>query len=497
MLKSLYSKLAFSLALVLLLVGLFYAVVSQSLTERSYLSGNQQLNRELAADLAREMQLVKNGLVDLDAMSTAFHTVMLVNPSVEVYFLDPFGNIVDYSADSKHIKREQVSLEPIKRFIAGESMYPLMGDDPRNLEQQKSFSVAAVPDETDPQGYLYVVLQSSAFDQLQMQEQSRTLQTLGYWTLGGSLLIGLLLGLLVFYKLTRRIRRLSSAMDDFRDNGFSDPPDTLLEPVSRTDGDEVSQLIASFDAMAAHINQQYSVLEKQDQMRREMIANVSHDLRTPLAAIHGYIERLRARFHHLPEEERRQYLDISLRHSVRLKRLIDDLFELSKLEAHDIEPNLEPFLLTELVQDVLQKFRLRADKKEVKLRFEYAEQLPQVNADLALMDRALSNLVDNAIRHTDKGGYITLVVDKAGEKVSVQVQDNGRGIADQHIKSIFQRFYRADKQHRGSDKHAGLGLAITRRIVELHGEAINVRSKLDHGTTFEFFMPVWKNTAPV
>ncbi len=160
-------------------------------------------------------------------------------------------------------------------------------------------------------------------------------------------------------------------------------------------------------------------------------------------------------------------------------------------------PCLEPFSLTELVQDVLQKFRLRANAQGIRLQFTYSKQLPQVYGDIALLDRALSNLVDNAIEHTDVGGYITLIVETEGDKVSVKVKDDGKGIAEQHLQAVFQRFNRADNEYRGSDKHAGLGLAITRRILELHGQVIEVHSKLNHGTTFQFFMPVWYNTVQV
>lgn len=492
---SLYSKLALALISLLILVGLFYLLASQSLLEQSYQSSNQQLNRELAINLAQEMKLVKEGQVDLDALNDAFHILMLVNPSIEIYYLNQDGYIVEFFADPEKLKRSHVDLEPIHKFLANDSMYPLVGDDPRNQNQTKSFSVAALPNAENLQGYLYVVLQGTNFDYFQSREQSQVIQKLRTWSLLGSLVIGLLLGLALFYWLTKRIRRLNRAIDLFRENGYSTANNNLKNlRISDQGKDEISQLSRSFDSMSKHINEQYLALQTQDALRRDMVANISHDLRTPLAAVHGYTERLRDKFDELSIEERKKFLDISLYHSNRLNHLINDLFELSKLDASEVKPNLEPFSLGELVQDVLQKFRLNAENRKIELSLKHHNHLPLVNGDIALLDRAISNLVDNAISHTAEGGKISLTLETNGDRVSIQVQDNGVGIEDSHLSSIFQRFYRANNEHRSQDKHAGLGLAITHRILELHGQAINVISKVGHGTTFQFFMPISKNS---
>ncbi|MEM7292500.1 MAG: HAMP domain-containing sensor histidine kinase, partial [Pseudomonadota bacterium] len=301
-------------------------------------------------------------------------------------------------------------------------------------------------------------------------------------------LLGLSIGLFLFHRLTRHIRLLKSAADRFTDSEFSLA--SSLSPIAASEsGDEVAQLAKNFEKMAERILEQYGALQNQDRLRREMIANVSHDLRTPLAALHGYLERLQDKWAVLNDEDRLAYINVALSHSTRLNGLIENLFELSMLEARESEPSLETFSLTELVQDVLQKFRLQARAKNIELRFSYAKQLPQVRGDIGLLDRALSNLVDNAIAHSGEGGCVTLAVEKNQQHISVKVSDTGKGIAPEHLDSIFQRFYRADQQHRGSDKHAGLGLAIARRILELHGQTIRVSSKLNIGTVFHFNMP--------
>ncbi|MEM7564896.1 MAG: HAMP domain-containing sensor histidine kinase [Pseudomonadota bacterium] len=494
-LHSLYGKLALTLTASLFLVGVLYALMSQSLHERSYVSGNQQLNRSLASDLVKSMGFVKNGSIDRETLHDAFHTIMLVNPNVEIYFLDMRGNIIDYSADPHKMERDSVQLAPIESFLTGDSMYPLVGDDPRNRELQKPFSVSMIPDEQNPEGYLYVVLQGSKFDQFQTREQLVTMQNLGLASLTISLMAGLIFGLILFYRLTHRIRKLGKAIDAFRDSNFTTAARSFADiDIGKPSQDEISQLAKSFESMAEHICQQYRDLHDQDKLRRDMVVNVSHDLRTPMAAIHGYLERLHEKIADLPIEESQQYLDILLRNSARLNQLIENLFELSKLEAKEITPRLEPFLLSELVQDVMQKFRLQAQSRKIELAFDNEASSSLVSGDIGLLDRALSNLIDNAIEYTEQGGRVTLVVKHSGDKVSVQVMDTGKGISKEHLAAIFQRFYRADQPHRGDGKHAGLGLAIAQRIIELHGQIIQVKSQLNQGTTFQFAIPVAHST---
>jgi len=489
--NTLYSKLAITLVALLLIVGLLYAMLSQSLFKQSYQSSNQLLNEGLASDLVREMKLVKDGSIDRDSMKDAFHLMMLVNPSIEIYFLGSDGALLDFSADKAKIKRHSIDLKPVKEFLEGNAHFPLLGDDPRSLVNQKPFSVTPLPGSVNPQGYLYVVLQGMQHDQFQTMEQFRTLETLGLSALAGSLVIGLAIGLFLFYRLTRRIRKLNQSVDRFRgDERMSSVISTVPVIHPEDAGDEISQLSQSFDAMSKRIDEQVNQLETQDNLRREMVANISHDLRTPLAAIHGYIERLRTRFDDLSADERNEFLDICYRHSNRLNHMIEALFELSKLEAREAKPVIEPFSISELAQDLLQKFKFEAEKKKLNLTFKGKDKLPLVNGDIALIDRALSNLVDNAISCTEAGGEVQLILDHEGDTISIQVKDTGMGIEKKYLPTLFQRFYQVDSRSRSSSRHAGLGLTITHRILELHGQTIEVISKVGEGTTFLFRMPL-------
>jgi signal transduction histidine kinase len=242
--------------------------------------------------------------------------------------------------------------------------------------------------------------------------------------------------------------------------------------------------------MAARIEDQMAQLQKSDATRRELIANVSHDLRTPLATLQGYIETLLLKEDSLSKQDRRSYLETAIRHCERLSKLVSELLELAKLDSYDIRAQREPFNLGELVQDVIQKFQLMAGEKQITLSTRCEKNLPFVNADIGLIERVLENLIENAVHNTPRGGAIRLELTPQPENVAVQVSDTGHGIPTEELDNIFDRFYQLDKSRKSELGHSGLGLAITKKILELHDRSIDVASALGSGTTFSFQLPV-------
>lgn len=226
-------------------------------------------------------------------------------------------------------------------------------------------------------------------------------------------------------------------------------------------------------------------------LRRELIANVSHDLRSPLASLRGYLETLLLKEQALSKAERRSYLEIALRQSQHLQTLISELFELARLDFEGYRIDAEPVQLAELARDVAQKLGLAAQAREVALDLDIEPELGLAHADIGLIERTLTNLIENALAHTPAGGRIVLSMRAQGARVALCVSDNGSGIAAHDLPRIFERFYRADNKARTrDDKGSGLGLAIVKRIVELHGSEIRVDSAVDRGTSVGFDLPL-------
>ncbi|WP_429449435.1 sensor histidine kinase [Paraburkholderia sp. 40] len=297
----------------------------------------------------------------------------------------------------------------------------------------------------------------------------------------GTVVFSLIAALIVFRFLTVRLRMLSESIEAFRASGFTTPvPLTLPGKLD----DEIYRLSAAFQAMSERIAMQLGQLEQVDRQRRELLANVSHDLRTPLASMQGYLETMLIRADELTSEERNRYLQVAVKHCERLGKLVQDLFELTKLEAHEVNPQIETFPIAELAQDVVQKFALKAQKCQITLVAKCEPDCPPVRADIGMIERVLENLIENAMRYTPVGGEIGVEVRPAGARVELRVRDTGEGIRGEELHNIFDRYYRVDRSESGGTGNAGLGLAITRRIVELHGGDIQVESAPGLGTTF-------------
>jgi len=233
---------------------------------------------------------------------------------------------------------------------------------------------------------------------------------------------------------------------------------------------------------------QMSALQQTDAMRRELVANISHDLRTPLASLQGYLETLHLKRAQLSDEEQRTYLEIALKQTEQLSGLVSRLFDLAKLDSGQVIVSLEPLALGDLVQDVVQEFDLAASNKGVVLKALIRPDLPLVIADIGLMERVLRNLIENALRYTPEGGAVTVTTSPGANGAIVEVADTGVGIPAEELPRIFDRFYRIEKSRGLAAGSAGLGLAITKRILDLHGTKIGVTSERGR-TVFRFLLP--------
>ena len=484
MLRTLYSRLSAALILIFVAIGITYGVVATSAI-KSYLQElTQHFNRDLAKRIVADKNLVREGRLNQTALKQTFAAYMDLNPSIEIYLLDMDGRILSYSADPGRVKREHVDLGPIRAFLRGEG-FPLLGDDPRSHDRMKAFSVTPIPSNDTPEGYLYVVLQGEEFDSIEQMVKESYVLRFSTWLVAGSLTVGLLIGLLLLHLLTRRLQRLSRVMESFEASEFTQHK---VYSLSGDERDEIARLGRAFDNMAGRIIQQLSELKDQDQLRRELVAQISHDLRTPLAALQGHLESLKLRGDQLEEEAREEYLETALRQSNRLTHMVEELFELAHLEARDMETSIEPCAIAELLQDVAQKFRLQMEKAGVALHFSPPVNMPLVYADIALTERLLDNLIGNAIDHTPSGGSVTLVLKEEGEQMVVSVCDSGHGISEEELPHLFDPFFRG--AGKSGKKHAGLGLAIAKRIAELQGGGLEAFNAPESGACFRFSLPL-------
>lgn len=231
----------------------------------------------------------------------------------------------------------------------------------------------------------------------------------------------------------------------------------------------------------------YEKLRSIDALRKEMIANISHDLRTPLTNLSGYIETLFIRRHDITMPERERFLTIAQQESQRLKKLIEDLFELSKLESNQNELHTEPFPIAELLQDIVAKYEVVCTQNKIQMTTNLSENLPWVVADIKLIDRVLQNLFDNAIRHNIPNGRIDLNLQKQDNQLVIRLSNTSETIPPSVLDHIFDRYFK----NSAIEGSTGLGLAIVKKIVDLHGSDIVVTS-VDGVTMFCFSLPIYQ-----
>ena len=315
---------------------------------------------------------------------------------------------------------------------------------------------------------------------------------LSVWAIAGTLLFALLTALLLFNRMTQRLQSLTATMETFRQSDFSEPPDLLSQ--FRTDSEnEIDRLGTIFTHMADRIVHQIKELREADALRRELVTNIAHDLRTPLTSLQGYLETLLIKEGGLTPEEHQNYLTIAIKRSEQLGKLVSELFELAKLDSPDVQVSFEPFSLGELIQDVLQKFQLVAEKKKISLHANPAESLPLALADIGLCERVLENLIEIAVRYTGEDGSISVSVVLKDVRMEVQVLGFYRlRIRPKDIAQLFDRSSRLKRERPKAADRAGLGLVIVKRILELHGSDIQVKSTVNVGTSFTFTLPVYK-----
>lgn len=485
--NKLFLKISATLMTLLFVLGLAYVFISGYIGNQYLQEVHQRLYGGLATSVLKELKPYTRGEVNETDIKDIMHSTMIMNPSAEVYLLDPSGKIITHAAPKGKVIAESVSLKPIKTYIDAEEKPFIIGDDPRHPGTCKVFSAAPILEEGILTGYLYIILASEEQAAVTSGLFNTYMAKLGGNMFFASLITALLSGLLAIWFLTKNLRTIINTVRRFKEGDMS-------ARIAKTDQGDFEILANTYNEMADTIVANIDELKSVENLRRELIANVSHDLRTPLAIVKGYVETLLIKEENISKEDRIKYLETSMTGLERLEKLIAQLFEYSKLEAKQIEPEKEPFFISELAQDVAANYQVLAKSKNITIRLNQAKKLPLVFADLSLVERVIQNLMDNALKFTPEGGYIDIEVIAMENNVEIRVKDSGPGIPKSEQPYIFDRYRRAERT--GHKKEGtGLGLAIVKKILELHDTTIQVTGNLGEGTAFMFKLPAYRTSA--
>ncbi|OHY96138.1 histidine kinase [Vibrio rotiferianus] len=347
----------------------------------------QSLHKELASHMRDDNPLMIGTDYNPKALKSIFHTLMLIGPDFEIYFLDSQGNITTHAAPEGAEIMGKVDLNPIKRFLNDEP-FPILGEDPRNRGEHKVFSVAAIEELGSTVGYLYVVIGSTRHDAIANAQVDTP-----YIALAGLVLVSILGFALGAYVLVKRsllnpIERVTNQLQQQAEHDFRLQPDFTRQVP------ELVPIANSYQMMAKHIQQQFLQLEYQSSHRRQSLLQLSHDLKTPLSSVLGYLETWR-----LQHPESDPLIDVAFRNCEKLSTQLHSLLDVARKEAPMPNYEYRPVDLVALMAECAETMQSQFARKEVLLKIDVDNEIQTVG-DKGLLERLVLNLLENALRHS-------------------------------------------------------------------------------------------------
>jgi signal transduction histidine kinase len=440
---------------------------------------------------------------DPEGFTGFLRNLLLFEPDSQLYLLAADGTVLAASGRVQPAPGFKVRLEPVKQAvaIAGDRRRApyVMGDDPEHMNLDAVIAArplrrTVIRPDADTAGYLYLVCQPPGLNVGHVEVYRSSLMGTSLLGLACLIVLMTLLAAWIVATVTRPLRDLSDAVARAQREGFDGAVvvDAAPAAMAQRPGDEFAQLRAGFHAMLTRLRSQWDALRRLDQFRRESVSNLSHDLRSPLTATVACLETLDRRWAIDPARaDDRAMLEVALRNTRNAAQLVRSLGDLALLDEPEFK--LQPMTvdLGEMLDDIVMRFAERAAQQGVALRHDNAAGGPVFAAvDIELFERAMANLVDNALKHTGAGAHVTLHADSADDHVRVVVSDTGRGIAAADLERLFDRLYTGSGARGDADVGGmGLGLAIVKRIVELHRGEVAVRSKPGQGTEVAIRLP--------
>ncbi|MCT7942015.1 HAMP domain-containing sensor histidine kinase [Shewanella holmiensis] len=439
----------------------------------------QSLHLELAEHMAHINPLLSQGITSDAALKEAFHDFMLLGPSFEIYTLDPNGKVIAYDAKEEKIKNHRVDINIIQQFLAGKHL-PLLGTDPRSLDTQKIFSAAKLINSQGlHSGYLYVIIGGEDYDSWQALINAENQPKIWGATIGFWVIFALILFVILLRYFTRPIHKLAQDLNALKTLPISE---NLTLPERYRGSLEISQLSEHINHLLQEIQQQQQQVKRQQQAKHDFLLHLSHDLKTPLTALLGYIDTWLI----LPADERDAVLiQYAANSGQTLQQLLAQLLELAALENGQIHAQLQQVELASLLNEVEKTFAPRAKNLGISLQFKL-ERPSQTYTDPQLMRRILNNLVDNALRYTPKGGTIQIINQQYQGQQWLAVRDTGAGMHQHEVEALKQLSIQpAHFSHNQPLPQLGVGLAIVRQLLGILKCRIEIASQPGIGSEFK------------
>ena len=425
-------------------------------SDRLYLQANEIAN-EYALDYLAESKLRRIEL-EMKSLSTFNDTrIMFITPSGDV--------ILDTNNSSTDKSNEDRILFSINDFDYGDlkGKHDILWDF-YGLFSEPALSVfSPISNSFEIKGYVVINIPESAI----VERVYDTFNT-NYLTLAIVLILSSAFLVLYFFQVHRPIKEITRATNEYSKGNLS----YHVKPMHN---DEIGRLGMSLDYMASQLNES-------DKFQQKFLSNISHDFRSPLTSIKGYLEAIQDGT--IPPEMLDKYIGIMLFETERLTKLTSNILTLNELDPKSVRLDISTFDLNSIIRHTVETFEGTCKKKGIKFNITYANSVQNVKADKGRIQQVIYNLIDNAIKFSKENSYIYITVKEKGEKAQISIKDTGCGIAKEDIDKIWDRFYKSDSSRGRDKKGSGLGLSITKEVIQAHGENIDVVSTVGVGTEF-------------
>ena len=433
-------------------------------SDRLYLQANEIAN-EYALDYLAESKLRRIEL-EMKSLSTFNDTrIMFITPSGDV--------ILDTNNSSTDKSNEDRILFSINDFDYGDlkGKHDILWDFYGLFSEPELSVFSPISNSFVSKGYVVINIPESAI----VERVYDTFNT-NYLTLAIVLILSSAFLVLYFFQVHRPIKEITRATNEYSKGNLS----YHVKPMHN---DEIGRLGMSLDYMASQLNES-------DKFQQKFLSNISHDFRSPLTSIKGYLEAIQDGT--IPPEMLDKYIGIMLFETERLTKLTSNILTLNELDPKSVRLDISTFDLNSIIRHTVETFEGTCKKKGIKFNITYANSVQNVKADKGRIQQVIYNLIDNAIKFSKENSYIYITVKEKGEKAQISIKDTGCGIAKEDIDKIWDRFYKSDSSRGRDKKGSGLGLSITKEVIQAHGENIDVVSTVGVGTEFIFTLELAK-----
>jgi signal transduction histidine kinase len=466
-----FSRIGIFVFLIIAVLGVLFVYVTYTATSDYYQGSTQLLNKDIAQHIATLSAPFSSAGIDHKKADSVFNSTMIISPNTEVYFLDTMGNVKYYYAPDSLIKERKVPVDKIETYLS-DHLHLIKNTDPRDPGTPKIFSAAPVMIGDQKIGYIYVIL--AGMEYRSVAEFVFKSQVGGWATKVFFIIIlaTVIFSLLYTTRLQKRFNHVIHVLDQFKEGN-------LNVRFNINERDEFFPIADAFNKMVAMLHENFTRLKLLEDERKNFLANISHDLRTPLAVARGYTETLLIE-NTSGRKEQESHLEMILSKIMQVERLVLQLFELSKMESVNFTPQKEPFVFSEILQETIKGAELQAKAKDITIDCENCEDSTLIDADISMMERVIQNLLENALKYTDKNGSIRISLSRETERLVLRLENSGTPLSDELLNWI--------NDETGDDmikrpKQAGLGLALVKRILHLHRfgfEANTLNNKVNY-----------------